>query len=409
MILLVYKEAYFNTNDLDSAIPSVAVSLMQEFDDVFPKDISNGLPPLRGIEHQIDLVPGASIPNRPAYRSNPDETKELQRQVDELMMKGYIRESMSPYGVPVLLVPKKDGTWRMCVDCRAVNNITVKYRHPIPRLDDMLDELHGSCIFSKIDLKSGYHQIRMKEGDEWKTAFKTKHDLYEWSVMPFGLTNAPSTFMRLMNHVLRPFISKFVVVYFDDILINSKNLNKHLDHLHNVLSVLRSEQLYANLKKCTFCMEKIMFLGHVVTAQGIEMDEEKVKAIRDWLTTKSVSEVRSFHGLASFYRRFVKDFSIIAAPLTEIVKKFVGFKWNDEQDEAFNLLKNKLCSASVLALPDFTRAFKVECDASGIGIGAVLMQDRRLIAYFSEKLNGAALNYPTYDKELYTLVRTLET
>ena len=147
MILLVYKEAYFNTNDLDSAIPSVAVSLMQEFDDVFAEDIPNGLPPLKGIEHQIDLVPGASIPNRPAYRSNPEETKELQRQVDELMMKGYIRESISPCAVPVLLVPKKDGTWRMCVDCRAVNNIMVKYRHPIPRLDDMLDELHGSCFF----------------------------------------------------------------------------------------------------------------------------------------------------------------------------------------------------------------------------------------------------------------------
>jgi hypothetical protein len=303
----------------------------KEFDDVFPEDIPNGLPPLRGIEHQIDLVPRASIPNCPAYRSNPEETKELQRQVDELMMKGYIRESMSPCAVPVLLVPRKDGTWRMCVDCRAVNNIMVKYRHPIPRLDDMLDELHRSCIFSKIDLKSGYHQIRMKEGDEWKTAVKTKHGLYEWLVMPFRVTNAPSTFMCLMNHVLRTFIGKFVVVYFDDILIYSKNLNEHLDHLRNVLSVLRSEQLYANLKKCTFCMEKIVFLGYVVTAQGIEMDKEKVKAIRDWPTPKLVSEVRSFHGLASFYRRFVKDFSTIAAPLTEIVKKSVGFKWNDEQ------------------------------------------------------------------------------
>jgi len=220
----------------------------------------------------------------------------------------------------------------MFVDCCAVNNITVKYRHPIPRLDDMLDELHGSCIFSKINLKSGYHQIRMKEGDEWKTAFKTKHGLYEWLVMPFGLTNAPSTFMRLMNHVLRTFIDKFVVVYFDDILIYSKNLNEHFDHLCNVLSVLRSEQLYANLKKCTFCMEKIIFFGYVVTAQGIEMDEEKVKAIRDWPTPKSVSKVRIFHRLASFYRRFMKDFSTIAAPLIEIVKKSVGFKWNDEQD-----------------------------------------------------------------------------
>ncbi|XP_052486321.1 uncharacterized protein LOC128041058 [Gossypium raimondii] len=298
----------------------VPMTPRQEFEDVFPEDIPNGLPPIRGIEHQIDFIPGASIPNRPAYRTNPEETKELQKQVNELMEKGYIRESLSPCAVPVLLVPKKDGTWRMCIDCRAVNKITIKYRHPIPRLDDMLDELSGARSFSKIDLKSGYHQIRMREGDEWKTAFKMKHGLYEWLVMPFGLTNAPSTFMRLMNHVLRSFIGKFYVVYFDDILIYNKSLDDHLLHLKSVLDVLRKESLFANLKKCTFCTNKVIFLGFVVSSEGLEVDQEKVKAIREWPRPMNISQVRSFHGLASFYRRFVPNFSTLARPLTSVIK-----------------------------------------------------------------------------------------
>ena len=409
ILVLMCKGAYLNINETNPSLPSTFVALLQDFTDVFPEEIPDGLPPIRGIEHQIDFIPGAAVPNRPAYRTNPSEAKEIQRQVEELLTKGYVRESLSPCSVPVILVPKKDGTWRMCMDCHAINKITVKYRHPIPRLDDMLDELHGACLFTKIDLRSGYYQIRMNHGDEWKTAFKTKYGLYEWLVMPFDLTNTPSTFMRLMNHVLRAFLGKFVVVYFDDILIYSKCLDDHILHVRLVLDVLRQEKLYANLKKCSFCMDRVNFLGFIVSSQGVEVDEEKVRAIRDWPTPKNASEVRSFHGLASFYRYFIRDFSSIAAPLNELVKKNVSFVWGVAQETAFSELKHKLCTVPLLALPNFDKTFEVECDASGIGIGAVLMQDRRPLMYFSEKLSGAALNYPTYDKELYALVRALQT
>ena len=276
---LVCKDALISIQDMQHSLPPAIANILQEYSDVFPSEILAGLPPIRGIEHQIDLIPGASLPNRAPYRTNPEETKEIQRQVQELLDKGYVRESLSPCAVPVILVPKKDGTWRMCVDCRAFNNITIRYRHPIPRLDDMLDELSGAVVFSKVDLRSGYHQIRMKLGDEWKTAFETKFGLYEWLVMPFGLTNAPSTFMRLMNEVLRAFIGKFVVVYFDDILIYSKSIDEHLDHLRAVFNALRDARLFGNLEKCTFCTDRVFFLGYVVTPQGIEVDQAKVEAI----------------------------------------------------------------------------------------------------------------------------------
>jgi hypothetical protein len=258
-------------------------------------------------------------------------------------------------------------------------------------------------------LRSGYHQIRMKLGDEWKTAFKTKFGLYEWLVMTFGLSNAPGTFMRLMNEVLRSFIGKFVVVYFDDILIYSRSLDEHIEHLRAVFGALREARLFANLGKCTFSTDRVAFLGYVVTPQDIEVDEVKIKAVKSWPIPATLTQLRSFLGLAGFYRRFVRDFSTIAAPLNDLMKKGVPFYWGAAQEYSFNTLTDKLTHAPLLQLPDFGKTFELECDARGIGIGGVLLQEGKPIAYFSKKLSGPSLNYSTYDKELYALVHVLET
>ena len=315
--------------DSRKAKPHVSdIDVLDEFPDVFPDDLP-GLPPDREVKFNIELVPGATPVAKAPYRLAPSEMKELMSQIQELLDKGYIRPSSSPWGAPILFVKKKDGSMRMCIDYQELNKRTVKNKYPLPRIDDLFDQLQGASYFSKIDLRSGYHQLKVKDADVAKTAFRTRYGHYEFLVMPFGLTNAPAAFMDLMNRVCRPFLDHFVIVFIDDILIYSKSNEEHRKHLRAVFEVLREKKLYAKFSKCEFWLREVHFLGHVISKDGIKVDPTKIEAVMKWEQPKTPTEIKSFLGLAGYYRRFIQDFSRIAKPMTELTKKGVKFLWTD--------------------------------------------------------------------------------
>jgi hypothetical protein len=324
------------------------------------------------------------------------------------MDQGFIRPSVSPWGVSVLFVKKKDGSMRLCIDYRMLNHATVKNKYPLPRIEDSIDQLQKAKVFSKIDLRSGYHQLRIKDDDISKTAFRTRYGHYKFIVMPFGLTNAPAAFMDLMNRVFRAYLDTFVIVFIDDILIYSESIEQHREHLRIVLETLKEHQLFAKFSKCEFWLEKVMFLGHVISRDGVSVDPAKVEAVLNWGQPKNIGDIRSFLGLAGYYRRFIQDFSRIAMPMTKLLRKGIKFEWTDKCEESFQILKKKLTTAPMLALPSGHGGFVVYSDASGTGLGCVLMQNGKVIAYASHQLKIHERNYPTHDLELAAVVFALK-
>ena len=303
---------------------------------------------------------------------------------------------------------KKYGTLWMCIDYRQINKVTVKNNYPLPRIKDLFYQLKGAGVFSKIDLRSGYYQLRVKEVDVPKTAFRTRYGLYEFLVMPFGLTKEPTAFMDLMNRVFRPYVDRFVVVFIDDILVYSKDTQEHEQHLKIVLQMLREKKLYAKLSKCDFLLKEVSFLGHIVLAEGIIVDPMKIEVIMNWNPPRNVTEVRIFLGLAGYYQRFVEGFSVIASSLTRLLRKGVKFEWNDKCQSSFEKLKELLVEAPVLIQPSSGRDYTMYSDASRIGLGCILMQDEKVVAYASRQLKPHEQNYLTQDLELAAVVFTLK-
>ena len=406
-------------NDQNSQIKISNIALLLDteikrwitnYNDVFSKS-PDGLPPNRDIEHRIDLLPEATPQNQPPYRHSFLEEQELKKQLTELIETKKINPSISPWGAPVLFVKKKDGTLRMCVDYCRLNKLTIKDSFTIPRIDDFLDTLNGAKVFSKLDLHQAYYQVQVKKEDRHKTAFRTKFGTFEFNVLPFGLTNAPATFQRLIQNILQKYLNKFVIAYLDGILIFSKTVEEHKDHVKKVLDELRKEKLHCKIEKCELFKDSVEFLGHIIKHNRIEMDPLKLKAIEDWEIPKSIKDVQRFHGTCNFYHRFIKDFSKIAAPLTEVLKG-EDFNWMNEAQESFNNLKKILISQPIIQPFDPYKPKRLECDASDYAIGAVLHQKDETgwhpVAYYSKKLSKFERNQAIYEKELLAIIRAFE-
>nr|GEY15001.1 putative reverse transcriptase domain-containing protein [Tanacetum cinerariifolium] len=374
MLIVESDEAHVMENkSKEKRIEDVLV--IRDFLEVFPKELP-GLPPPRQVEFQIDLVLGVARVARALYRLAPYEMKEL----------------------------SKDGSFRMCINYCEFNKLTVKNQYPLSRTDYLFDQLQGSSIYSKIDLLSGYHQLRIKEEDILITVFRTRYSHFDFQVMPFGLTNVPAVFMNLMNRICKPYLGKFVIVFIDDILVYSKDEEEYEKHLKIISELLKKDRFYAKFSKCDFWLDSVQFLGHVIDRSGVYVDLAKVEAIKSWAAPTMSTEVRQFLGLAGYYRRFIEGFSLISKPLTKLTQKNKKYEWGKEE-EAFQTLKQKLCSAPILALPEGTKDFVVYCDASLKGYGAVLMQRVKVIAYASGQLKVHEENYTTHDLELGAVER----
>ncbi|GJP58297.1 hypothetical protein CLOP_g23003 [Closterium sp. NIES-67] len=328
-----------NDGEKTSEPPEKIKDLLREFQDILPDDLPNGLPPYRTHQHEIVEEPGSKPTFRAPYRLSPTELTDMNKQIEYILAKGLIRPSTSPYGAPVPFTRKPDGSLRMCIDYRALNKQTIKNKYLIPRIDVLLDQLRGATIFSKLDLRSGYWQIRMADNSIHKTAFRSRYGSYEYWVMPFGLTNAPATFQAEMNHILRPLLDECEVVYLDDILIYSRDMKQHVEHLRRVFEILRRERFYVKLSKSEFALEKVQFLGHMVSVQGVHVDPKKIEAIRTWKTLENVKELQQFLGFANYYKRFVPQYAKLAAPPTNLLKKNTPYKWESKHQEARHLLQ----------------------------------------------------------------------
>jgi transposase InsO family protein len=397
-----------------SHVPSVIPEQYSKWKRLFQdEENANALPRHQPWDHEIRLEPGKQPTFGPIYALSEKELKTLREYLDENLARGFIRKSESPAGYPILFAPKKDGSLRLCVDYRKINDITIKNRYPLPNIEELQDRLSKAKWFSKIDLKGAYNLIRMKEGEEWKTAFRTRYGHYEYLVMPFGLTNAPATCQMMINDTLREYLDITVVAYLDDILIYTDgNLEQHVKDVQQVLTKLQERRLKANPKKCEFHVKETEFLGFIIGVDGIRIDPAKITSIKEWPTPKNLKEVQSFLGLANYNRKFISGYSQTALPLVELTKQDTPFIWKERQQKAFDALKQACIDGPTLRMFDSGKPVHIETDASDRAIGACLTQDhegkRHPVAYYSRKMTPAEQNYDIHDKELLAIVAALQ-